>query len=338
MEKLITVIAASCILLAASHLVELKAVTFHKNLKTLTPFDVYVNGSRPITKSPRQGGMNGTAFDDFNNGAPLPAIIVGVHSINISSGNQIDSIQVTYLLSNGSLFHAPTHGKPSHPPINITFGTDERIVKIEGKTNNQLVDQLTITTVGPAYERRVYGPFGITGQIEWSLEGHIIGFFGRSGDLLDSIGVYSMEVLKKSDLFGGTGGSEVDDNTDALIPPVVMIAEIQVTNAELIDSIQVVYRHFDGRVTTGNKFGEGTSGNISTIYFAEGEKIVQLDGKSGDNYVNQLTFITEKADGSEGRYGPYGKIGKHSFSIHGNILGFYGSSGLLIDKIGVYYI
>ena len=66
-------IAVNFILLAVSFPVELKAVTYHKNLKTtLTPFDVLVNGSRPITKSPSQGGMNDIAFDDLNNSALLP--------------------------------------------------------------------------------------------------------------------------------------------------------------------------------------------------------------------------------------------------------------------------
>ena len=102
-------------------------------------------------------------------------------------------------------------------------------MKIEGKTDNHLVSQLTITTVGPAYEKSVYGPFGKTGQVEWSFEGHVVGFYGRSGSFLDNIGMYSMEVLKKSAFFGGTGGSEVDDKTNVLIPPVVMIDEIQVT-------------------------------------------------------------------------------------------------------------
>ena len=127
------------------------------------------------------------------------------------------------MTSNCSLFHAPAHGKHSHPPINITFGTDEHIVKIEGKTNNHLVSQLTITTVGPAYEKSVYSPFGKTGQVEWSFEGHVI---GRSDNFLDNIGMCSMEDLKKSAFFGSTGGIEVDDKTNVLIPPVVMIAEI----------------------------------------------------------------------------------------------------------------
>ena len=102
MENLLSVIVVSFILLAVSFPVELKTVTYHKNLKkTLTPFDVLMNGSRPITKSPSQGGINGIAFDDSNNSALLPAIIVGIHSINISAEDQIGAFQVTYLLSNG---------------------------------------------------------------------------------------------------------------------------------------------------------------------------------------------------------------------------------------------
>ena len=91
-------------------------------------------------------------------------------------------------------------------------------MRLEG---NQLVDQLTITTVGPDYEMKVFGPFGRTGLLSFSFDGHIVGFYGREGDLLDRIGVYFVELLKKSDTYGGEGGSEFDDKADINSPPIV---------------------------------------------------------------------------------------------------------------------
>ncbi len=331
----VAVALCSLLLLVGLDLAELKAITLSKKTPNhTTPV------SRPLSKSPAQGGPNGTAFDDLVdydfNGV---ATIIGVRSINISFGDQVDSIQVTYILSNGSLFETPRRGKLSDQPlVNITLTPEESITKIEGKTNGALVDQLTITTVGPDYERKVYGPFGKTGLLSFSFEGHVIGFHGGYGDLLDKIGVYSVELLKKSDEYGGEGGSRFDDKADIKTPPIVRISQINIWNGELIDAFQVEYLLLGGSFTLGPKHGQGNSGILTTITFAEGEKISAMEGQIGDNYLSQLTFITEKEDGSEGKYGPFGTIGKHSFYINGNILGFYGFAGHLIDKIGVYYI
>jgi hypothetical protein len=329
-------VAVCLILISGPNQVDSKAViTITKSPKLCNLKDVTM--SRPLMKSPGEGGLNGTSFDDLSDFNFALANITGVRNISISSGDQVDSMQVTYVLSNGSLFQAPRRGKVSHPPVNISLTSEESIVRLEGKTNGALVDQITITTIGPEYERKVYGPFGKTGLLSYSFDGHIVGFHGRSGDLLDRIGVYSLQLLKKSETFGGTGGSEFDDKADLNNPPIVRIAQLHIWNGELIDAIQAQYLLLGGEFMLGKKHGEGNSGNLTTINFADGEEIVSMLGQSGDNYVNQLTFITKKKDGSEGRYGPFGTIGKHSFSIYGNILGFFGTSGLLIDTIGVYY-
>ena len=211
-------------------------------------------------------------------------------------------------------------------------------MRLEGKTNGQLVDQLTITTVGPDYEMKVYGPFGRTGLLSFSFDGHIVGFYGREGDLLDRIGVYFVELLKKSDTYGGEGGSEFDDKADINSPPIVRLAQLHIWNGELIDAIQAEYLLLGGEFLLGKKHGMGNSENLTTITFAEGEQVTLMEGQTGDEYIDQLTFFTKKQDGSEGKYGPFGNVGKQTFSISGNILGFYGTAGLLIDKIGVYYI
>lgn len=113
--------------------------------------------TRQLLKSPAYGGPNGTAFDDVMNVSMNGVNVTGIDSINISSGNQVDAIQVTYLLSNSSLYQSPVHGKYSNPPITITLDPDEHVTKLEGKTNGALADQITLTTVGPDYEHKVYG-------------------------------------------------------------------------------------------------------------------------------------------------------------------------------------
>ena len=60
-------------------------------------------GTRPLQKIGGWGGQNGDAFDDLLQLNPMFTTVVGIRSINISSGNQIDTFQVTYQLSDGSL-------------------------------------------------------------------------------------------------------------------------------------------------------------------------------------------------------------------------------------------
>ena len=50
----------------------------------------------------------------------------------------------------------------------------------------------------------------------------------------------------------------------------------------------------------------------------------------------ELTFTVTKGNGSTVRYGPYGKTGLIPFSVQGNIISFFGSSGNLLDSIGFY--
>ena len=69
----------------------------------------------------------------------------------------------------------------------------------------------------------------------------------------------------------------------------------------------------------------------------EREFIIKISGKTNGRLVDQLIFTTRKVDGSVHTYGPYGKTGNTPFEIEGNIVGFFGRSGALLDAIGVFY-
>ena len=156
-----------CCVLAIALVISSRSSAFHTRDITLT---------REPTKSPGYGGVNGTAFDDLS----FEDYIVGVHPMALS------------------LYMAPIHGKIGDAPINITLDSNEYVSKIEGKIYNHsqdvLIGQLTITTLGPEYVHKIYGPFGRIGVQNFSEEGYIFGFHGRSGDALDNIGVYSLEL------------------------------------------------------------------------------------------------------------------------------------------------
>ena len=305
-------------------------------------------GSRLIVKSPEEGGQKGgEAFDDLMLLNTSHTSIVGIHSINISYGQQINAIQVTYLLSNKSLFEGPLHGKISKPPVTITLGPDEYVARISGRTNGDLIDQLTIVTLGPPeYEHKVYGPFGSDGKSVFVFEGYILGFHGRSGDLLDNLGVYGINNAKKSQEYGTHTddqylGRPFDDNINLGVPPIIGISRLYVWHNSLVPSIQIEYLLLGGGTKLGERHGTAfASGNLTTVTFDEGEQLIELRGKTGEMYyayIDQLSFTTLKEGGVYARYGPFGKLGNADFLFQGNICGFFGSSGSYVFGLGAYY-
>ena len=95
-----------------------------------------MSGVRSIVQGQAIGGITGKPFNDMlpnrDNGLP---IITGIDSINISfqAGSQIESIQVTYRLFNGTLYAAPRHGGNKTRTITIKLAKREYVVKIEGR-------------------------------------------------------------------------------------------------------------------------------------------------------------------------------------------------------------
>ena len=129
-------------------------------------------------KSASFGGSGGAAFDDID---------IGIAGMTIRSGNQVDSIQVTYRFSDGSKFDGPKHGGTGGSLNSFTLADDEMLIKMEGKTNGVLVDQVTFYS----NKGKTYGPYGRTGETSFCVEGReIIAVFGRAGNLLDNLGVH----------------------------------------------------------------------------------------------------------------------------------------------------
>ena len=157
------------------------------------------NAGLQITKSELTGGSGGMPWED----AILehsPAI-VGVRSIAIRQKFYlwIQSIQVTYLLANGSTYTAAKHGWATGGTLrSFTLEDDEVIIRVEGKANyKNLVNQLTFIT-RKANSTARYGPYGGWGTTAFSVEGYVVGFYGRAGALLDAIGVYYLPPVQKS--------------------------------------------------------------------------------------------------------------------------------------------
>ena len=144
----------------------------------------------PDVASQMFGGKGGKPFDDFED-ETFPSPVVGIKKIVINTETSgIRSIQVTYQLSNGETCPGKKHGGSGGTTNEFTLEDDEIITQITGKwdssKDSQWVDNLQfITNKG---RKKSYGGSG--GDTPFEVSGEIVGFFGRSGDMLDAIGMY----------------------------------------------------------------------------------------------------------------------------------------------------
>ncbi len=294
--------------------------------------------TRPIRKVESQGGSDRIEFDDFE----LLQYVVGVHSINISYTDQINSITVTYVTAGGLLFSGPLHGKISGTPINITLGPMQHIRMVEGQTSGQFVNQLTFKTVGPGNNMIQYGPYGKEGSTKFSFEKHVIAFHGRSSDSLDSIGIYGLSPLNQSAAKGGSGGSGFNDGLPLRIPPVVGIHTISIWNGNVIDGLQIEFVTLGGGTLMGAQHGKAFSNNMTKITLQEGDHLVAVEGTVDSNgsiiIITQLSFTVQQSTGKLVKYGPFGMVGNVAYNFTGRIVGFHGFAGSQIDKIGVFSV
>lgn len=312
--------------------------------------------TRSINKSPR-GGYDGPyvpnliSFDDVEYIFKTTGKrVVGVCAIDICFGENVDAIQVTYLLSNRLCLRAPSHGKDSCQPFTIKLNVKakEYVTRIEGSTKGSVVNHLTFHTFRPGYERSVFGPFGTpTTNFNFSTEGYIIGLYGRNDGGVKSIGAYYLDYLRRSQVYGVQPvyqvASSFDDMLDAQVPPVVGISKIRVWHGWKINAFQVDYLLLSGKTLRGEKHGSDETANKTTIVLKRGEQIVKIYGKTDRNYYTYLdvvSFVVKNKHGSLKTYGPFGQ-GSYLFrdiEFSGNVCGFFGSLSVYVYGIGAYYL
>jgi hypothetical protein len=133
------------------------------------------------------GGTGGVSFSDPV--LTMVPMVIGISSITISSGDLVDSLQVTYLRADGSTYPMPTHGGTGGTTATITFATGEHIIALVGSSGEYL-DQLTFLTESSDGTRNTYGPYGGGGGALFIVNANVLGFFGRSGRYLDAIATY----------------------------------------------------------------------------------------------------------------------------------------------------
>ena len=137
-----------------------------------------MNGYVPTVQS---GGDGGDAFQDDL--AEVSRLI----GLNIRAGEYVDALQCIWSTPAGSTVSGTQHGGGGGSLNQILLSNNEYIVRVDGRSGIY-IDQLTFTT----NLENVFGPFGGDGGDPFSLPNLSVGgFFGRSGDLLDAVGVFT---------------------------------------------------------------------------------------------------------------------------------------------------
>lgn len=141
----------------------------------------------PEITSPFYGGDGGGPFDDIEDrGFMTPVVGIKKIVINSNKSEGILSIQVTYKLSNGEIYEGEKHGTRSGNIIDeLVLDDDEFITQVTGKYAD-LINSLQIKT-NKGQCKKIDGEGG---NKSFDVIGKITGFFGRSGDMLDAIGMY----------------------------------------------------------------------------------------------------------------------------------------------------
>ena len=298
--------------------------------------------SRPTRATSILGGKEGLAWDDI-----MPCYepaVTGIRKINISYDSQVNSIQVTYLLADGTLYTAPRHGSYSGSTSSFILAKDERIVLLVAATNDSVITSLQFNSKNSGGFETQYGPFGEDTQGAMEVGGYILGFSGYSSSVLLGISVHFLQPLSRStSSYGGSCTNNFyDDKVDTIIPPVVAINSIVIHHGSLIDSIQASYTLLGGSLYEGTRMG-GLGGETRTVTLIDNEIINRMNGSSFEMFLGQLSFYSTFQGTHFNSYGPYGSDMENSFDVSGNILGFYGytdyHSGIPGDalcSIGVY--
>uniref|UniRef100_A0ACD5U141 Uncharacterized protein n=1 Tax=Avena sativa TaxID=4498 RepID=A0ACD5U141_AVESA len=148
------------------------------------------NSKSPIKVGP-WGGVGGYPWDD--------SVYSTIRQIVITHGAAVDSIRIEYDLKGNSIW-SKTHGSSEEgsdtDKVKLDF-PGEILVSVSGYYGSVCGSPDIIRSLTFQSNRSKYGPFGTEDGTPFSLpvsSGKIIGFHGRSGSYLNSIGFYMKQV------------------------------------------------------------------------------------------------------------------------------------------------
>ncbi len=292
------------------------------------------------------GGRGGERSSD-----PEPPAGARVIEVRIWAGNTIEAVQMVYVLRDGRTVEGPQHGGTGGRPTSFTLDPDEFIIGVSGRYGDR-IDSLQFIT-----NKRMSEMFGGSGgtwdyRLDVPSGSQAVGFVGRSGALVDAIGLEYASLPRVTDIFsrifpreqtpsgqytqtqvaGGGGGSPF---TDQEVAAGARVAEVIVRADDTIDSIQAVYLLPDGRTVEGARHG-GAGGRPSRFRLERDEYVTGLAGRFG-NVVDSLSIITNKRQSPT--FGGRGGDRDFRFDVPpgSQAIGFAGRSGDGLDAIGLVY-
>lgn len=274
------------------------------------------------------GGGGGSAKDMDTTG------ITRIVKISIRYGDAIVAL-IVWFERNGIVEHTDQWGGNNGELTEINLKTNEYITSVKG-TVGYMGNLFIVTSLVLETNLAVYGPYGMGGGIPFELPafgGQIIGFHGRSGTLLDAIGVY-VQVTRKLGPCGGSGGSAKDMD----LTGITRIVKVSIHHGDTIDAFSVCF--IRKGTTECTPLWGGNTGQLTEINLKPNEYITSVGGYVG--YMGNLLVVRSlELRTNLAAYGPYGKEVGTPFElsgIGGQIIGFHGRSGAYLDAIGVYVL
>ncbi|KAL5557963.1 hypothetical protein UlMin_034174 [Ulmus minor] len=263
------------------------------------------SGKKPVSAGP-WGGDDGVPFDD--------GVYSTVRQVIITYGSAIDSIQIEYDQKGSSVWSEKHGGRGGNKTDKVKLDyPDEFLTSFHGyygkiaEWGPALVRSLTFKS-----NRKTYGPFGVEQGTCFSFPmsgGKIVGFHGKAGWYLDSIGVHLKPLPKQN-----------DQNRTAIQHPQNYISNgtenmngfslIQGSIGQSYDIVLAVRQREElGSKTLPNKLSRQDSGNSSSSSDeTKGKKVkekqkVKLAGRDK---------VSSRVDGVA-VYGPWGGSGGSTF-------------------------
>ncbi|XP_065880962.1 jacalin-related lectin 3-like isoform X2 [Euphorbia lathyris] len=350
------------------------APTYDRRKDTTYDSELHINNLQVVFNSnptivrpvkPRQaisdgpwGGNGGIIFDD--------GVYTGVREVHLTRYGGIVSIRACYDL-NGQAIWGNKHGGSGGIRLDkIAFDyPSEILTQVSGYYGSTILRGPTvIKSLTFHTNKRKYGPFGDEQGISFSSNiGIILGFHGRNGWFIDSIGVHAVvdsrtpcetsnkinEVIPapgrvkeplacswSSGPWGGDGGKAWDDGIFYGIKKIFLAK-----GESIIYCIQIEYDR-NGQSVWSARHGGGSEGTSHMIKFDYPDEILtsvngyhgSFTGDDCNSVIRSLTFITNK-----GKYGPFGEefgIFFTSSKAQGKVVGFHGRSGCYLNGIGVH--
>ncbi|KAK9054919.1 hypothetical protein SSX86_025998 [Deinandra increscens subsp. villosa] len=280
--------------------------------------------------------------------------------ITIDHGDAIYSLKFTSEYSGVLHTSSKVGGSGNGKRVSeVLLDGDEEITGIHGTIDtgngHTLLSSLTFETT-----KRAHGPFGQTTKNAFSAPwatGSLIGFYGISGDCIESIGAY-VKPYEETIRVGTWGGTVPGDSSWSFhLETNHHLKKITVEHGDVIYSLMFT-SEYRGSLYTSNRVGGWNGGDqLSEVTFDWDEELKAINGTIGvptgesvgcgfissifgarknkkKTVISSISFVTNKRI-----HGTFGHAKGKPFTVAWNdclFSGFYGFAGWYIDSIGVY--